>query len=64
MSKKKIQFVISPLQSAFVDSIIYKATEPSSSLKKGEAFGKIFIESHPEFKSFKKKNSNIELDGE
>jgi hypothetical protein len=52
------------MQSAFVDSIIYKATEPSSSLKKGEAFGKIFIESHPEFKSFKKKNADKELDGE
>ncbi len=33
------------MQMAFVNSIIYKATEPSSSLKKGEAFGKIFIES-------------------
>ena len=64
MSKRKIQYIISPMQMAFVNSIIYKATEPSSSLKKGEAFGKIFIESHPEFKSFKKKNADIELDGE
>jgi hypothetical protein len=64
MSKKKIQYIISPMQMAFVNSIIYKATEPSSSLKKGEAFGKIFIESHPEFKLFKKKNADIELDGE
>lgn len=52
------------MQMAFVNSIIYKATEPSSSLKKGEAFGKIFIESHPEFKSFKKRNADKELDGE
>lgn len=52
------------MQMAFVNSIIYKATEPSSSLKKGEAFGKIFIENHPEFKSFKKKNADIDLDGE
>ena len=66
MAKKKLQYIISPVQLAFVNSIIHEETNPENGLgiKKGDAFGKIFIESHPKFKSFKKSKVARELDGE
>jgi hypothetical protein len=67
MSKKsKIQYIITPMQLAFVNSIIHEETNPENGvgIKKGDAFGKIFIEAHPKFKSFKKSKVARELDGE
>lgn len=65
-NKSKIQYIISPVQLAFVNSIIHEETNPENGLgiKKGDAFGKIFIEAHPKFKSFKKSKVARELDGE
>ena len=65
MSKKrKLQYIITPLQLAFVNSIIHEETNPENGvgMKKGDAFGKIFT--HPKFKSFKKSKVARELDGE